>query len=263
MENNNDNKDVKTNEVVTSKPNSNNNQVTAFNNYSDMNAMIEYAKPLVQSNISRWKNPADFVMAMLRARDLGIPETTMYNKGYVINGVVAVEASVKRALVENKGVLLEELEDDTPLYQYIVKGITINQDDFNRNADIYMVFNSVKEAEEAKEKDLLGKKLVAIKAPKPYDYRTTIKATRWKQTPEGLKKIEKIVSFSWLHAEAGGLTDKAVWKCWRRDMLLHKCETRICDLIASDLCQGLTTLDELLDINKVDYRIEDAQIVID
>jgi hypothetical protein len=265
MENNIDINDVRTREVVASNSNTTNSQVTAFNNYSDMNAMIEYAKPLVNSSLGRWKSPADIVLAMLRARDLGIPETTMYNKGFVMNGVVGVEAIVKRGLVEKHGILLEEIEDDKPLFQYNIKGVFINQDDFERNQNLYIVFNSVEEAKEAKEKGLTESKLIAIKNTKPYDYRTTIKATRWKQTPDGVTKVTKIVSFCLSTAIAAGLVDRNphTWGPWRRDMLLHKCETRVCDLIASDITQGLMTLDELLDINKVKYHYEDAEIIID
>lgn len=261
MENNNDKEVVvsnRSNDVRISKTND-------FNKFDNMQDIIDYVKPLVNSSQKRWKSPEDLALAMLTARDLGLPFTTILNKGYVINGVTGIQYQAKRGLVEKAGIILEELEDDKPLYQYQVKGVWIFQDDYERNKEHYIVFNSVEEALEAKNKNIIPEsKIIAIKNLQPYDYRTTIKGTRFYRKPDGKGFIEvtKQVSFCFSTAVTAGIVERnPVWNLWRRDMLLSKTTQRICDIIASDVTQGIPTVDELFDNNNIRYEVIDAEIV--
>lgn len=228
--------------------------IQSKHDFSHLPTLAKAVESLVGSSNSRFKSAADLVLAAQWAIDTGVSLSTVLNKGYVLNGKVSVEYPVLLAILAMNGVIVTEIEDCRPLYNYSQKEFQIDQDTYDANKDKYEVFGSVAEFSLAVKKELIdNKKIQLVRSKQPYDYRTTLQGKRMVLFNGKLEEVVKTVSFSYQDAITAELGERDVYRKYLSDMLMGKAVPRLCWRIGADFVHGAIDNATAFEINNKQY----------
>lgn len=207
--------------------------------------MRVFAKEVVKSGLSPFKREADVILVLIRGKELGLPYGVSVNNMFAINGKTGMSVHLHKALLQKAGVYFDLLEDFIPVYQF-------GMQKENATAGQPKVFVPVGTTIETKVEGF-------VVSPKIVDRQTTYYFEREIKMPlSGTIKTKKVtMSFRYSEAVKAGLTEKDVWVKYDRNLMKARAFTNGATEIASDVLQGLCSLNELALENGKTFTIDD------
>ena len=206
-----------------------------------------FAKEVIKSGVSSFKKEADVIVVLIRGAELGLPYGVSVNNIFPINGKTGMSVHLHKALLTNAGVYFELIEDFVPVYNY---GKTTDKG--------FVVFGTT-----------TATKVEGFQVqPLIVDRQTTYYFERETRLPlSGKIKTKKVtMSFKYSEAVQAGLTEKDVWVKYTRSLMKARAFTNGSTEIASDVVQGMYSINELaMEFNK-DFTIDEnlqESIIID
>jgi hypothetical protein len=206
-----------------------------------------FAKEVIKSGVSSFKKEADVIVVLIRGAELGLPYGVSVNNIFPINGKTGMSVHLHKALLTNAGVYFELIEDFVPVYNY---GKTTDKG--------FVVFGTT-----------TATKVEGFQVqPLIVDRQTTYYFERETRLPlSGKIKTKKVtMSFRYSEAVQAGLTEKDVWVKYTRSLMKARAFTNGSTEIASDVVQGMYSINELaMEFNK-DFTIDEnlqESIIID
>lgn len=228
--------------------------ITAFTDFGNMNALIEYCKPLCGSGLHDG-TPAELASKVLFACGLGIKPERVFaiaKRLMIIKNQIVADVQLMQALVRKANILYETIEDGIQLFQYTAniefakdgtitkQGITLSHDECYNNPKIAIYFTPAHYTSNV-QSDLDKGVLSVIRNKTFYDIRTKIKFTRI----VGNSSVIEYGIFSYNDAVSMELTTKDNWKKMPRQMLYARASSLGIRRIAPDVVNGLYTADEM------------------
>jgi len=240
---------------------------------------------LVSSHkLNKVNSPEQALSMYLKTKELGLPFINGLDHIFEIGGKIGVDIHVLRAKVLRAGVIHWKLIDDfAPLYKYIdgTSVVAIETKD-SYLPDTYEVIKGNTEEElraDRKRIKSIGKvpvfkqaNIIILDSQGKYRYldrKITYLFTRSIKIGGKDKILEEIGTFSLHDAIDGGLhlrKDGSVnvdspWIKYQRNQLEHRAWAFGVRKIADDIVLGLYEVSELYDYNKIEYTVEDGNVV--
>jgi len=201
--------------------------------------MRVFAREVIKSGVSSFKKEADVIVVLIRGAELGLPYGVSVNNIFPINGKTGMSVHLHKALLTNAGVYFELQEDFVPVYNF---GKTIEGKGF-------VPFGTT-----------TSTKVEGFQVqPVIIDRQTTYYFEREVRMPlSGEVRTKKVtMSFRYSEAVQAGLTEKDVWVKYTRSLMKARAFTNGSTEIASDVVQGMYSINELaMEFNK-DFTIDD------
>jgi hypothetical protein len=204
-----------------------------------------FAKEVVKSGLSPFKKEADAILVLIRGHELGLPYGVSINNIFSINGKTGMSVHLHKALLLNAGIYIELTEDCVPVYAYGV------QKD-NPNAAQPKIFVPIGTTTKTKVEGY-------VVSPQVIDRQTTWYFEReMRMGLSGKIKTLKVTSsYRYSEATQAELIEKDVWKKYTRSLMKARAFTLGASDIASDVIQGMYSINELaMEFNK-DFKIDD------
>lgn len=201
--------------------------------------MRVFAREVIKSGVSSFKKEADVIVVLIRGAELGLPYGVSVNNIFPINGKTGMSVHLHKALLTNAGVYFELIEDFVPVYNYgkVVEGKG------------FVAFGTT-----------TSTKVEGFQVqPVIVDRQTTYYFEREVRLPLSGKIKTKTVTMSFRYSEAvqAGLTEKDVWIKYTRSLMKARAFTNGSTEIASDVVQGMYSINELaMEFNK-DFTINE------
>ncbi len=237
-----------------------NTEVAKFIAYDDVEQLRRFCEPFYKA-ITRFNSVEEVMSIALWAIDSKVSFIPALSHCFVVNGVVSIDSHMFRALIQSCGIYSETEEDYKPLYLYYInENQYVTQDDVAANPDLYQAFDNAAIAEHLHKQNLLDtSKITVIRAPKPYDYRTTIRFERW----IGGKLMIERGQFCWDDAKQPGLDNKDTYKKYPKNCFHAKAYTFGARKIGADITGGMRHLLEEAEINNANVTVtEDGDFTI-
>ncbi len=201
--------------------------------------MRVFAREVIKSGVSSFKKEADVIVVLIRGAELGLPYGVSVNNIFPINGKTGMSVHLHKALLQNAGVYFDLTEDFVPVYNY---GKTVEGKGF-------VAFGTT-----------TATKVEGFQVnPIIVDRQTTYYFERETKLPlSGKIKTKKLtMSFRYSEAVQAGLTEKDVWVKYTRSLMKARAFTNGSTEIASDVVQGMYSINELaMEFNK-DFTINE------
>lgn len=192
---------------------------------------------LVPSGIT----PAQLTMMVNTGRELGMNPITAVNSIDIIQGRLSLQARIIPALLAQKGVYINVLEDYQPIYEEV---------------SVPMKDPETKEVitdEDGKIKFYKDENGEVLKRKKIVDRITTVEFTRI--FPNGITRVGEI-SFTWSMAKDAGWDTKPNWQKMPAYMMMARAISRGARIYASDCIHGMYDNYEIMDAFVDDNDIE-------
>lgn len=210
--------------------------------------MRVFAQEVIKSGVSSFKREADVIVVLIRGAELGLPYGVSVNNIFPINGKTGMSVHLHKALLQNAGVYFELIEDYVPVYNYGVKKEVVNPTTNKSESKFVPVGTTT-------DKKVEG----FVVSPAVVDYQTTYYFEREiKMALSGKIRTKKVtMSFRYSEAVQAGLTEKDVWVKYTRSLMKARAFSNGSTEIASDVIQGMYSINELaMEFNK-DFTIDD------
>jgi hypothetical protein len=201
--------------------------------------MRVFAQEVIKSGVSSFKKEADVIVVLVRGAELGLPYGVAVNNIFPINGKTGMSVHLHKALLQNAGVYFELVEDFVPVYNY---GKQVEKKGF-------VVFGTT-----------TATKVEGFQvSPAVVDRQTTYYFEREIKMGISGKIRTKSFNMSFRYSEAvqAGLTEKDVWEKYTRSLMKARAFSNGSTEIASDVIQGMYSINELaMEFNK-DFTIDE------
>lgn len=237
--------------------------VTRFGNLANIDALIAYVTPFVNSNLCPFDRPADAALAYIWAMDKQVSPVDAFNHLVIVNGRVGTDSFLARAMLQRQGVFAtiditnNALEDYRPLYSYQYRTDTYTQDDIDNAPQNYVIFNSMESLKIAVEKKSVpDNKIPVVRSTTPYDYRTRLTFIR----KMGNTVLKERGEFTMSAAAQAKLTEKSNWKNYPKECLYARAYMTGARRIASDLMMATYSKEELY--SEADMELQDSDFEI-
>jgi hypothetical protein len=233
---------------------------TSFNNFRDLNDMLEFGKQICISELSPLKTPNDVVAALLMGKELGLGVMTSINNIYPINGKASSGIHIIAAQLLKAGITYSIIADYEPVFQVSLRTKDENGKDIpvlNKDAQgnpVPVFVGKARHTQEVRENEKKGSTII--------DYVTIIKFNRVVKQPDGTYLPMEIISEFYYTDIPEALLKKDNWKNWLKLMMYSRCFTNGSKRIGDDVLLGLSETSELADLNNIPYKIEDGVAVI-
>lgn len=221
-----------------------------------MEKLIEFCKPIAESNISPYSQPEQVAAVALWAYDKDINLMDALANTFMLNGRVALNSHLVRALLQKNGITHKVLKNYEPVYSYKRLDRRFTQEQIDATPEAFKIFYSVETLKAWVEANPKAIELPVFQIPEPTDCVTTIEFTRYYG-----KKAHKIISsFSMNDAATADLLKKDNWSKYPKQCLFARCYVVGAREIASDLIFGMYTPEEMgydnLETITIDENVE-------
>ena len=260
------------------KPNSDVLQLDFINNSEKS---IEVLTKLVGSKkLGKVVKVEEAIAYYVKAKELGLPFISSIDHMFDVSGKTNVDVHIMRAMVLRAGVVRwEEVYNYAPLYKYIdsTNQVIATGIDDSCLPNTYEVPKGKNEEELKNDvsriksigKTPIFKALDRVSVPElnstVINYATKYKFVRQiKLADNKLYEITEYGEFSMAEAIYAGLAKKvdSAWFKYTRNMLEHRAWTFGARKIADDILFGLLERTEYLDMNHIDYDIQDGRVEV-
>ena len=264
---------------------------------NDMDKSIQVLTEIVKTKkFKEIPTVAEAIAYYVKSKELGLPFLSSLDHMFDVSGKTNIDVHLMRALVLRAGsVHWEEVHSYQPLYKYIDKTgyiVVTGFDDTVLPYGFEVVNEKTEEAIKAKMGELEKVNITPVfkmvdrvtygydpsstpQKPVPLtriNYGTKYKFERIIKTIDGnFRTIIEYGEFTFRDAVQAGLlykqggtvlNDKSPWLLYLRNMLEHRSWTFGCRKIADDITFGLLERTEYLDMNHLDYTIEEGKAVV-
>lgn len=211
----------------------------------NVDLLLDYCEKLRTSELTPFKKKEDIALVLTWAVQNNLPFVTALTHITVINGKVAIDTHISRALLQRGGITGRTLEDFKPLYQYQTQAGILTQDDIDADPTAYKIYPNqiVLDAAVKSEKVKAGitddGKVACLRSKNPVDYRTTVVLSRHiPKVDGGYHLLEEKAQFTWTDAIRAGLHEKDNYVKWPRQMLWARAYSICSSRIGADLLMG-------------------------
>jgi hypothetical protein len=206
-----------------------------------MDKLIEFCRPIAESNISPYSQPEQVAAVALWAYDKGINLMDALANTFMLNGRVALNSHLVRALLQKNNITHKVLKNYEPVFGYKRLERRFTQDQIDADPKAFKIFYSAETLKAWVELNPKAVELPVFQIPEPVDYITTIEFTRYYNgNPHKI-----IASFSMNDALTADLVKKDNWSKYPKQCLFARTYVIGAREIASDLIFGMYTPEEM------------------
>lgn len=232
-------------DLVRSSNNDNNKMLARTIAEGKIEALLDFCKPIAESKISPYSQPEQVAAVALWAYDKGINLMDALANTFMLNGRVALNSHLVRALLQKNGIVHRVVKNFEPCYMYKRQDRLFTQEEIDRNPTSFKVFYSADALKGWVEQNPKSDITPVLRGSDIVDYITTIEFTRF----YGSNPHKILSSFSMNDATTADLLVKDNWKKYPKQCTFARAYVLGAREIASDLIFGMYTLEEMGDSN--------------
>jgi hypothetical protein len=231
-------------------------------NTTDMVSLLEWCKPIAQSEFSPHRRAEDVAACVVWAQEHKVSFIDALNHLHIIEGPngnrVSPDVHLIKAQMLKHGLYHEYVKDYEPVYSYITKdGTSYNEEYFEANFDRFQVVTGTTDPSTIDKSKILVKRTII-------DYITVCQIKRAVQLGDQTHIMTYTGSFSWKDAQQAELHERKVYLRYPKRMLRHRSYTIAANEAGADILYT-TSANEIYDEMGVDYEMteEGAISVLD
>jgi hypothetical protein len=227
-----------------------------------MENKLELSRAFLQSNfVKGYDNEFDVLQAVEIANYMHLPIPYVLANAFPINGKLAYNTRMKKALAVGKGLRLEVICNYKPLRRFVNpdrEDIIVLEETILGNS-LYVIYNNLLEYEldETKHKDKIKLVIVPEEFGPIYDYITQIKGSIDIIDSTGkVHTVEGVGEFRYSEAATAELISKDNWRKYPKDCIFARALNRLVELLAPHALT-LPLVEELASEEDVTLAYED------